>query len=305
MSLYNEIRPQSFNEVVGNEAVIKSLEKIVKQKPEKRPHAFLFSGPSGCGKTTLSRILAKEFGCSDIDFSELNVANTRGIDTIREVIDTANVYPMGGECRIFVFDEAHQLTRDAQNGLLKVIEDFPEKSYFIFCSTDPQKIIKTIQNRCSIFEVELLDEEELQILLEYALEKVEGKIPDKVFWGIVDKSEGSPRKVLTLLEKVLSVDKEENQLFLIEQDSELEKSVIDLCRLLLKTNNWAKISTTYKMINDKDPEKIRRAILGYMKSVLLSGQNDKVSDMIEIMSKHTFDSGEAGLVQMLYRSTQI
>jgi len=305
MSLYNDIRPVSFSDVIGNEAIIKSLQKIVKFSPDKRPHTFLFCGPSGCGKTTLARILAKEFNCSDIDFSELNVANTRGIDTIREVISQAHVSPMSGKCRIFLFDEAHQLTKDAQNGLLKVIEDYPSTSYFIFCSTDPQKIIATIKNRCSVFEVHLLSEKEMESLLNSALLDLQEDISDIVFFAIIDRAEGSPRRALTLLEKALSVEDEEQQLHLVEQDTEIEASVLDLCRLLVKKSNWDRVSSTYKLITDKDPEKIRRAILGYMKTVLLSKGDPAICEMIKIFSQNTYDSGEAMLVNMLYEASLI
>ena len=145
--LHIKYRPQTWDEIKGNEAVVEGLESQFSSKSKKnRPHVFLFYGPSGCGKTTLARIVKDELECSEANFNELNVANTRGIDTIREVIQFSHYSTFDGSPRIFLFDEAHKLTNDAQNALLKVLEDTPPKVYFILCTTDPKKIIKTIRN---------------------------------------------------------------------------------------------------------------------------------------------------------------
>jgi DNA polymerase-3 subunit gamma/tau len=304
MSLYRQVRPTKFNEFLGNEATVKALKSIVKKPPDDRPHAYLFSGPSGCGKTTLARILAKEFGCSDIDLNEMDVANTRGIDTIREVIGNASLSPMGGSCRVYIFDEAHQLSKDAMNGLLKLLEDFPKNSYFMLCSTDPQKIIKTIHTRCSQFSVELLTEDEIAILLESTLANISQDVAsDAVFDALVKASEGSPRRALTLLENILQVETQEDQLNLITA-ANIEGDVIELSRAIMKGADWNELAEIYKSIPNKDAEVIRRIILGYMKSVLLSGGRnaDIASQVIEIFEKSTYDSGEASLVLMLYKS---
>jgi len=298
------MRPAKFSDMVGNDSVIKSLKAIVKKQPADRPHAYLFSGPSGCGKTTLARILANEFGCSGIDLNELNVANTRGIDTIREVISNASLAPMGGKCRVYIFDEAHQLSKDAQNGLLKLLEDFPRDSYFMLCSTDPQKIIKTIHNRCSQFMVESLTIEGIAALIENVLTNLNKDVAsDKIFDALCNASDGSPRRALSLLENILSVESEKDQLSLITS-ANIEGDVIELCRLLMRGGSWHEIAELYKAIPDKDTEGIRRIILGYFKSVLLGGgKNTQVGyEMIAIFDKSTFESGEPTLIKMLYEA---
>ena len=304
MSLYNDLRPHKWEDVYGNVAILKALKSFVKEPPEKRPHAYLFVGPSGCGKTTLARILANEYKCSKVDLVELNAANTRGIDTIREINDIAPVMPMGGESRVFIIDESHQLLKPAQQAFLKIIEDTPKHSYFIFCSTDPQMIIPTIKNRCTTIEVSPLRDDNMSELIEDALEIVKKEISDNVFDNIMQAAEGSPRKALVLLEKVITTEKEEEQLSFLEEVV-IEHDVIDLCRLLLKGAQWKDISEAYKGLSNYQTEVIRRAICGYMKSVILGG--GKMAEdaflNIEIFEQNTYDTGEATLVRMLYQAS--
>lgn len=116
--LYQAYRPRTFDEVVGNKEAIRTLESFIKRDISEVPHAFLFSGPSGCGKTTLARILAKKLGCSDANFVEIDSADFRGIDTIREIRRQMRLAPVGGgSCRVWLIDECHKLTGDAQSAL--------------------------------------------------------------------------------------------------------------------------------------------------------------------------------------------
>jgi len=300
MALYNDMRPKTFDEVIGNSAVIKALKKFVKLSPDKRPHTYMFSGGTGCGKTTLARILANEFECSSIDLVELNAANTRGIDTVREVVENAFLLPMCGKSRVYIWDESHQLTSAAQQSLLKVIEDVPIHSYFIFCTTDPNRIIPTIRNRCSTFQVELLSDENMEELLETTLEKINKELSDNIFFSIIDCAEGCPREALVLLETVLSVDDEREQASLL-QKALIEHETIELCRALIKKESWNVVAEIYRGLPDAEPEMVRRAILGYMKSVLLKGgRNDNAAFIIGVMEEDTFSGGEPQLIRMLY-----
>ena len=301
MSLYQDLRPKDFNSMIGNKSTIKSLKKIISQPPIERPHTFLFTGERGTGKTTSARILSKEFGAGDIDVEELNGSDNRGIDDMRRVIQIANIAPMGGKCRVFILDEIHKLTGDAMNCLLKVLEDVPKSTYFILCSTDPDKIIKTIRSRCITYRFELLNEKEMELLLDIILKKIVKDIPDSVFFGIVNCADGSPRQALVLLEQVLSLEDENEQLNLLKK-SQIEHSIVEIGRLILRESSWKNIVEIYKGISDNEPEIIRRCLLGYFKSVLLNSNDKsfKVCDIIRILEKNTFDGGEAQLLRMLF-----
>lgn len=302
MGLYNEIRPNKLNELLGNKSTIKSLKSILKS--DNRPHTFLFCGERGTGKTTTARIMINELGCSNLDTLELNGSDNRGIDDAREVISIANTAPMGGKSRVIIYDEAHKLTNEAQNALLKILEDTPDTTYFILCSTDPDKLLKTVRSRCTMYKFELLNDNDMQELIERTLEKLNIELNDEIFLGIIDCANGSPRDALVLLEQIISVTDVKEQKSLLKK-SLIEHDSIEICRLLMKGGSWKEISLVYKGIKDNDSENMRRLILGYMKTVLLSANNEKnmarASEVINLMKDDLFASGESELINNLYR----
>jgi DNA polymerase-3 subunit gamma/tau len=164
MTLYIKHRPTDLIGVKGNEDVVEALKNMLLNK-ESCPHSFLLSGPTGCGKTTLARIIAAELGCFGSDYKEIDSADFRGIDTIREIGKQCMYKPLESSCRVFVIDECHKMTNDAQNAFLKRLEDTPKHVYFILCTTDPSKLIPTIRGRCSQFQVKPLSEKVLLRLL--------------------------------------------------------------------------------------------------------------------------------------------
>ena len=137
--LYKKHRPKTLARVVGNKSTVEALRSMLEART--LPHTLLFHGPSGTGKTTLARIVKNELGCLPTDFHEHNSSDFRGIDFIRELRSKVNL-AAAGPCRVWIIDECHQLTRDAQNAALKILEDTPSHVYFFLCTTDPQKLIK-------------------------------------------------------------------------------------------------------------------------------------------------------------------
>ena len=152
MPLHITYRPNKFAEIIGNKSTVKTIQnKINGDDP---PHAILLHGPSGCGKTTLARIISTELGCNinSNDFNELDIAQLTGVDTAREIRQNMNFLPMESKCRVWLLDEFHKASASFQNAMLKALEDTPKHVYFILCTTDPQKVIKTVQTRCQKYK---------------------------------------------------------------------------------------------------------------------------------------------------------
>lgn len=311
MELYKKHRPKTFSDFFGNENTITSLKTFFTKKGF--PSAILFYGPKGCGKTTLARIVKTELACKDEDFIELNTANTRGIDTIREIIENSNYSTFGGGAKIYLIDECHKLTNDAQNAMLKILEDTPPKTYFILCTTDENKIIETVRDRCTPFKVSSLP----SFIITNLLEKVcreEGKSINKdVLKEIARVSKGSPRFALVLLEKELGVDPK-NALQELEDLTISESKTKDIIYLLLKSKSadkWEQMSKLIKNLEQFEPEAFRVGILNYFSKVLLGEEKvdglhaGRVSLMMECFSQPFLYGGYGLLVNALFKASSI
>lgn len=300
-SLHIDYRPSTFKEIIGNKAVVNSLQAILKRDQKDIPHAILFSGPSGCGKTTLARIFASELGCpakinneTNGDFIELDIAHLTGVDTAREIRQTMHYHPSIAKCRVWVLDEFHKSSSSFQNAMLKALEDAPRYAYFILCTTEPDKLLKTIRNRCSAFEVESLQDKEVVQLLDWVLNQEEFDIPNDVKEEIVDISEGCPRQALVILDQIIDLP-EEQMLESVKSANVDEKEIRELCQAMLKEASWKKMSAILKGLKKEDPEKIRRSILGYMSTVLLNGE-PKAALIIDCFREPVFYTGFPGIV---------
>ncbi len=302
MSLYNKYRPQKFNEVVGNGNIISYLEEVVNN--EERPHVYLFHGPTGCGKTTLARILAKEIGCKGLNLIEVNSANFRGIDSVREMIKSSKYHGIEGGDRVWIMDEIHKMTTDAQNALLKLLEDTPPHCYYILCTTEPDKLLKTVRGRTIELQVNPLTDRQMAGLLHRIVKaekgkKAENKLKKVVYHQIIQDSFGLPRNAIQVLEKVLSVG-EEQQLKMAEQSATQFNTSIELCRALLDNSGWKKVRGILSGLKDQDAEGIRRHVLSYAQSVLLGSENNKAAHIIEEFWEPLFNIGFPGLVYACY-----
>ena len=298
--LYKRYRPKTLKSVVGQDGLVKVLSK--KLKSNSLPHSILFSGPSGCGKTTLARILASAMECSDTDLAEMNCADIRGIDAVRDIRNVMPLSPISGNCRVWIIDEAHKLTSDAQNAFLKMLEDTPSHVYFFLCTTEAQKILKTIKTRCFPANVKSLTDKELRVLIDRVV-KAEGlEVHTEVIDKIILLSEGSARQSLVLLEKVSDLTDTDEQIDVLEK-ADQDKMAIDVCRAMfnLKTT-WEEMAAIIKNV-DVDAEKGRRAVLGYANSILLGKAKflyRRAFIVMQVFRDNWFDCGIHGLTVCAY-----
>lgn len=298
MSLYLKYRPDTFSDVFGNKQTTEALQQMVKD-PESCPHVFLFHGPKGNGKTTMARILAKELGIKGQDLREMDSADFRGIDVVRDIRKQAQYKALEGSRRMWILDEVHQLTKDAQSALLKILEDTPSHVYFALCTTDPQKLLPTVKDRCSQFQVEPLSDKEMKNLLLKITKAENEKLHPRVGKQIIQDSQGHPRAALQILDQVLRVDPE-NRLRVAKQQTAQENESIELCRALIKGEPWSKVRNILKGLQNEDPESIRRHVLGYTQAVLLNGDNIKAAMILEEFIHPFYDSGFPRVVYACY-----
>jgi len=207
-TLYRQYRPGAFPEVRGQAHIVDTLEKAIKNK--KVAHAYLFSGGRGTGKTTVARILARELGVSNDDLFEMDAASNRGIDDIRELREGVYAMPFNSPYKFYIIDEAHMLTKEAWNALLKTLEEPPAHCIFVLATTERDKVPETIQSRCEAYAFKQPTREILaQSVLDVA--KSEGYAIDRPAAELVALlAEGSFRDALSVLQKVLSVSDSKN-----------------------------------------------------------------------------------------------
>lgn len=294
MELYRKYRPATLDEIYGNNNVKQQLKAILARKD--KPHTYLFVGPPGCGKTTLAYIMAKELGIATI--IEQNSADFRGIDSARELAEQIQFIPLHGT-QGFILEEFHQQTKDAQEALLKITENCPEHTYFFFTTTDASKINAALKTRMVIIQVQALEQNIIEELVKSVLVKENINLTDEVITHVAKSAYGSPRRALTMLEKVIGLSEEE-QLQVAGYADEAETAAINLCRLIVKGNqSWGNIADVIKGLKT-EPEPVRRAVLGYLRSIMLSKDSPKAWVIAKHFEKNYYESGNMGLVMSCY-----
>src|SRR5438128_7568148 len=222
-ALYRKYRPQTFEDVVGQEAVVRTLTNAVEQG--KIRQAYLFAGPRGTGKTSLARILAKAVNCAhgptptpdgtcsacveiangtSLDVIEMDAASQRGIDDIREIRDRVVLQPAGGPNarKVYILDEAHQLTDAAWNALLKLIEEPPPHLVFVFCTTDLSKVLATVRSRCQTFQFQRPRLPDLLRYLKWIADGEQIDAPDQALALIARAARGAFRDAGSTLDQL-------------------------------------------------------------------------------------------------------
>jgi len=269
-------RPQSFDDLIGQEVVAETITNSI--KADKIPNAYLFTGIRGIGKTTIARIVAKYLNCSNgienkckvkcvncdsiassnhIDVLEMDAASKTGVDDVRDLIEFSRYGPTTAKYKIFIIDEVHMLSKQAFNALLKTLEEPPEYLKFIFATTEIKKIPITVVSRCQRFDLSRIKSSELFEFIKKIKDKENGKVTDDALKLIVKISEGSVRDALSLLDRaLLSLDDN------IELDLHAAQKIfgyfdksqlIDLFQLILNGEE-NKVINIYRKINDQGVE---------------------------------------------------
>ena len=270
-------RPQTFDDLIGQEVVAETITNSI--KADKIPNAYLFTGIRGIGKTTTARIVAKGLNClngienlckedlcencksiadsNHIDVLEMDAASKTGVDDVRDLIEFSRYGPTSAKYKIFIIDEVHMLSKQAFNALLKTLEEPPEYLKFIFATTEIKKIPITVVSRCQRFDLSRIKSSELFEFIKDIKEKEKGKASDEALKLIVKISEGSVRDALSLLDRALLSLDEKKELDLNAAQKifgYFDKSqLINLFELILKGEE-EKVINIYRKIYDQGVE---------------------------------------------------
>ena len=222
-ALYRKYRPQTFEDVVGQEAVVRTLSNAIGTDAVRQ--AYLFAGPRGTGKTSMARILAKCLNCAQgptttpdgtchacrtiaagtsLDVIEMDAASQRGIDDIREIRDRVVLQPVEGRYKVYILDEAHQLTDAAWNALLKLIEEPPPHLVFVFCTTDLSKVLPTVRSRCQTFVFQRPRLQDLVKVLRQIADAEGIDAPDQALALVARSGRGAYRDAVSTLDQLAS-----------------------------------------------------------------------------------------------------
>ncbi|WP_163070959.1 DNA polymerase III subunit gamma/tau [Priestia flexa] len=302
-ALYRVYRPQSFQDVVGQRHIIKTLQNALVL--EKFSHAYLFSGPRGTGKTTAAKILAKAVNCehapvsepcnecatcrgitdgSISDVIEIDAASNNGVDEIRDIRDKVKYAPSAVRYKVYIIDEVHMLSIGAFNALLKTLEEPPPHVIFILATTEPHKIPLTIISRCQRFDFKRISPDDIVYRMKEVLISEDVNVADEALYEVAKASEGGMRDALSLLDQAISYSENEVTLddVLSITGAVSHTFMLQIVRSIAEKNLVSALHAVEQLIqNGKDPVRFLEDLIFYYRDVLLYQSSSEMEHLME------------------------
>jgi len=313
-ALYRTYRPQSFSEIIGQEAIVKTLQNEIKEN--KVSHAYLFSGPRGTGKTSIARVFAKALNCPHLvegepcnecstckeitegvnpDVIEIDAASNNGVDEIRAMKDRIGFLPAGSKYKVYIIDEVHMLSTSAFNAFLKTLEEPPKHVIFILATTEPQKILPTVLSRCQRYDFKSLTVEEILDVLEKVCISEDVDYDNDALIHIAKASDGGLRDALSYLDQAVSYCGDK----ITDEDAANVTGTVAKDKLfaLTKAMKDKNLAESINLINElqnsgKEVSKIVNGLLEFYRDILMvKNIKTEYTDQryVEYASNTTFD----------------
>ncbi|MDU1399469.1 DNA polymerase III subunit gamma/tau [Finegoldia magna] len=290
-AIYRKYRPDTFDKVYGQKHITDILKNQIETK--NISHAYIFSGSRGTGKTSCAKIFARAINCLDLqdgnpcnkcenclssleestlDIVEMDAASNRRIDDIRELRDKVIYPPTKLKYKVYIIDEAHMITNEGFNALLKIMEEPPKHLVFILATTEIDKIPQTILSRCQRYEFKMINAKDISDNIKYILNDLNRKMYDDAIELIANKADGAMRDALSILDQVLSIEKDN----ITKQDINDILGIVDnkgifkLVNSIIKKDAAEVLNNLYTISHNKPVENVMDELLNHFRNLLLS-----------------------------------